>query len=195
MRTAKFVVLPLFLLLIGAGLVQAQAVTEAQLEAAMPYSQMAAQFPGLSYSDYKTALRQVVSDQAGSGTYLGELSTNTYGSNSVSNPYGSYGSSYSSSSINNPYSTYGNPYSSHSVTNPYATDTPKLYGSDGTYLGKLSSNPYDPESISNPYGQYGSPYSPTSINNPYGTYGSPYGSQSATNPFATQPPVIIGGGR
>lgn len=130
--------------------------------------------------------------QTSSGsTYLGNLSTNTFDPNSISNPFGQFGSSFSSQSIANPYSTYGSPYSSQSVTNPYATDTPKIYGQDGTYLGKLSSNRFDPESVSNPNGQYGSPYSSTSINNPYSTWGSPFSAQSATNPFATQPPIIV----
>lgn len=41
------------------------------------------------------------------GTYLGELSSNRYAPNSVSNPYGRYGSRYSPDSINNPYGPYG----------------------------------------------------------------------------------------
>ena len=41
------------------------------------------------------------------GTYLGELSTNRYSPDSVSNPYGRYGSRYSPDSINNPYSQWG----------------------------------------------------------------------------------------
>lgn len=125
------------------------------------------------------------------GEYLGRYSSNTYDSQSVSNPYGQYGSQYSSQSINNPYGQYGSPYSSKSVNNPYTTDAPKLYSQDGQYLGKVSSNPYDPESISNPYGKYGSPYSSTSVNNPYSQYGSPYSSKSANNPYTTQSPVIV----
>jgi len=117
--------------------------------------------------------------------YLGRLSANPYDPNSISNPYGQYGSPYSPTSINNPYSRYGSPYSPQSATNPYATSAPRLYGNDGAYLGRLSSNPYDPDSVSNPYGRYGNPYSPTSINNPYGKYGNPYG------PLST--PTIIGG--
>lgn len=41
------------------------------------------------------------------GKYLGELSTNRYAPDSISNPYGVYGSRYSPSSVNNPYSPYG----------------------------------------------------------------------------------------
>lgn len=62
------------------------------------------------------------------GQYLGNLSSNQYDPNSVSNPYGRYGSQYSPDSINNPYGKYGSPYSPNSVNNPYANsdDTPRI---------------------------------------------------------------------
>ena len=62
------------------------------------------------------------------GKYLGNLNANSYDPNSVSNPYGRYGSQYSPDSINNPYGQYGSPYSPNSVNNPYATgaDTPRV---------------------------------------------------------------------
>lgn len=41
------------------------------------------------------------------GRYLGELSSDRYAPDSISNPYGRYGSRYSPESINNPYSPYG----------------------------------------------------------------------------------------
>lgn len=41
------------------------------------------------------------------GTYLGELSANRYAPDSISNPYGRFGSRYSPTSVNNPYSPYG----------------------------------------------------------------------------------------
>jgi hypothetical protein len=44
------------------------------------------------------------------GKYLGNLNDNRYDNNSVSNPYGRYGSRYSQDSINNPYGPYGNLY-------------------------------------------------------------------------------------
>jgi len=128
-----------------------------------------------------------------SGQYLGRLSTSQYAADSVSNRYGQYGSRYSSTSVNNPYGAYGSPYSPHSATNPYATSAPRIYASDGTYLGKLSANRYDPESVSNPYSRYGSSYSPTSVNNPNGQYGSPYSPKSARNPYAVSAPIIVSG--
>lgn len=54
------------------------------------------------------------------GKYLGNVNANQYDPNSVSNPYGRYGSRYSPDSINNPYGQYGSPYSPNSVNNPYA---------------------------------------------------------------------------
>ncbi len=123
--------------------------------------------------------------------YLGELSENPYRPDSLSNPFGRYGSRYAPNGLNNPYSRAGSRFSPAGATNPYATDPPRIIGRDGTYLGRLSTNPYLPDSVTNPYGRYGSPYSPDSIRNPYGRYGSPYSPYSATNPFATRPPIVI----
>ena len=58
------------------------------------------------------------------GEYLGNLSSNSYDVNSVSNPYGPHGSPYSPTSINNPYGIHGSPYSNQSARNPYATQAP-----------------------------------------------------------------------
>lgn len=44
------------------------------------------------------------------GEYMGNLNDNRYDSNSVSNPYGQYGSRYALDGINNPYGRYGNRY-------------------------------------------------------------------------------------
>jgi hypothetical protein len=60
------------------------------------------------------------------GKYLGNLTANQYDSNSVSNPYGRYGSEYSPDSINNPYGQYGSRYSNDSPNNPYATNPPAI---------------------------------------------------------------------
>lgn len=116
------------------------------------------------------------------GEYLGQLSSNPYDFDSISNHYGA-GSPYKADGLMNPYSEYGSPYSNKSWRNPYATNAPKLYDSEGNYCGELSSNPYEPDSISNPYGDYGSKYSPDSINNPYGQYGSPFSFESPSNPY------------
>lgn len=64
---------------------------------------------------------------SGDGKYLGKLNSNRYDPDSVSNPYGRFGSKYSSESINNRYGKYGSPYSNESATNPYATRAPRIY--------------------------------------------------------------------
>ena len=67
------------------------------------------------------------------GKYLGNLNSNKYDPNSVSNPYGRYGSKYSPDSINNPYGQYGSKYSNQSPNNPYATQSPKIISPDYRY--------------------------------------------------------------
>jgi hypothetical protein len=64
------------------------------------------------------------------GKYLGTLSPNPYDQDSVSNPYGQYGSQYSKDSINNPHGEYGSPYSDKSINNPYATNPPIVIDPD-----------------------------------------------------------------
>ena len=107
------------------------------------------------------------------GTYRGQLNSNPYDSDSVSNPYGRYGSPYSPDSVQNPYG----------AGNPYSNPDRKIYDSNGNFKGNLNNNRYDPDSVSNPYGQFGSRYSPDSINNPYGNVGSPYSDESPKNPY------------
>jgi len=69
----------------------------------------------------------------GKGVYLGTLSANRYDADSVSNPYGEYGSRYSDKSINNPYGEYGSRYSPYSATNPYTTTAPIIVSPRSTY--------------------------------------------------------------
>lgn len=122
--------------------------------------------------------------QDGEGNYLGNLNSNRFDPDSISNPFGRYGSRYSPDSVNNPYGQYGSPYSPYSARNPYTTQAPAIVTPEGKYLGKFSANPYDPDSVSNPFGRFGSPYSPDSVNNPFGQYGNPYSPNSVHNPYA-----------
>jgi len=69
----------------------------------------------------------------GKGVYLGKLSANPYDQDSISNPYGKYGSQYSQYSVNNPYGTYGSPYSMYSATNPYTTSAPVIIAPRTTF--------------------------------------------------------------
>lgn len=58
------------------------------------------------------------------GQYLGNLSSNEFDPNSVSNKFGRYGSEFSPDSINNKFGIYGSPYSNSSVNNEFATQAP-----------------------------------------------------------------------
>lgn len=86
------------------------------------------------------------------GTYLGELSTNRFASDSIYNEFGTYGSEYSSKSIWNEYGTYGSPYSNKSAFNSYAYDPPMIY-SGSAYMGRLTINSFLTDAIS-PFGLY-----------------------------------------
>jgi hypothetical protein len=65
-----------------------------------------------------------------------------YGSNSIFNEYGTYGSEYSSTSIWNNYSTWGSEYSSTSATNSYCQNPPAIVDEDGDIVGYLTANRY-----------------------------------------------------
>lgn len=112
---------------------------------------------------------------------LADLRANRFDPDSLSNKFGA-GSRFKVDGLNNPFSQNGSRFSSQSATNPYATDAPRIYGSDGTYHGRLSANRFDPDSTSNKFGQYGSRFSPDSINNPFGA-----GSRFRTQPLYVYP--------
>ncbi len=84
----------------------------------------------LSFTSLTFAQTPILVDP-NSGKYLGNLNSNPYDPNSVSNPYGRYGSEYSQDSINNPYGEYGSEYSNSSPNNPYATGAPIIIDPNG----------------------------------------------------------------
>ena len=69
------------------------------------------------------------------GKYLGNLSENRFDPNSVSNPFGKYGSPFSPDSIRNPFGKYGSPFSNQSAANPYATEAPIVIAPRPSYTG------------------------------------------------------------
>jgi len=76
-----------------------------------------------------------------SGKYLGNLNANPYDQNSVSNPFGEFGSPYSQDSINNPFGVYGSPYSNKSISNPMPQKLPLSLIQTGTITSHAE--PYD----------------------------------------------------
>lgn len=73
-------------------------------------------------------------------TKLGCITCGRFDSDSVWNPYGSYGSQYGANSLWNKFGTYGSPYSSSSPWNAFASSPPVLYNADrSAYYGVLTS--------------------------------------------------------
>lgn len=73
----------------------------------------------------------------------------------------------------------------------FANDELHLVGSDGVYLGKLTTDQYDSKSVFNEIGKYGSDISMTSIWNDVSPYGSSVSMKSAFNNVASKPPLIV----
>lgn len=76
-----------------------------------------------------------------SGIFLGNVNRNRFDTDSLVNPYGSYGSRYSSESIFNKYSQFGSPYGSESPYNRFSS-APPMFVKDGHTLGYLTVNQY-----------------------------------------------------
>lgn len=76
---------------------------------------------------------------AADNEFIGKLSTNIYDYESISNPYGMYGSIYGAKSVWNPYGIYGSIYSRLSPSNPYSVNPPKIY-LHGMFWGYLTCN-------------------------------------------------------
>ena len=64
------------------------------------------------------------------GKYLGDASSNPFDKDSVSNPFGKYGSHFEKDSVNNEFGQYGSPFSKDSVNNPFATGGSRNRNSD-----------------------------------------------------------------
>lgn len=80
------------------------------------------------------------------GQFLGEISSDKFTQESISNRYGPFGSPYSPTSILNKYGSYGSPYGQHSPFNPYSTTPPKLF-IDGHEIGVVTANKNVPNGI------------------------------------------------
>ncbi len=72
--------------------------------------------------------------------FLGKLNADRFDSESIWNPYGTYGSRYSSKSIWNKYGTYGSKYSSYSPFCSYASNPPVLVDASGRFYGYFTAN-------------------------------------------------------
>lgn len=82
--------------------------------------------------------------------YLGYFSCTScqeFGSDSINNEFGRYGSPYSATSIRNQFSQYGSPYSTYSACNEFASSPPRVVSQTGVFLGELTLNQYRSNAI------------------------------------------------
>ena len=154
---------------------QQQVDVEAELRAALPYTRMLHDSPGLTLEQYNAAVRAVAAERVGVPTQLFMRAPQVSPivprvSRRITSPPFVVGAK----------GTYlgvlsNDRYDPNSVRNPYGQ-----YGS-----------PYGPTSMNNPYGFYGSPYSPYSATNPYATHVpmivTPYLGWLSANPYAIAP--------
>lgn len=92
--------------------------------------------PVSSYYLYEGAVIYASDNQ-----YLGVFSSNKYSTDSIANPYGTYGSKYSTYSVFSTYGTYGSPYSSKSAWSSY-TSTPPILIINGQRVAYLTRNTF-----------------------------------------------------
>jgi hypothetical protein len=89
-----------------------------------PFSQVGSSFsPNSPNNPFAVTTPKIFAQD---GQYLGKLSSNPFDSQSISNPFGQYGSPFSPTSVNNPFGIYGSPYSPLSPNNPFATKPPVI---------------------------------------------------------------------
>jgi hypothetical protein len=78
---------------------------------------------------------------AADGKLLGNVNKNSYDTESITNPYGTYGNPYNADSLFNEYGPYGNPYSVLSPYNEFSR-TPPYFVRDKKLLAYLTVNQF-----------------------------------------------------
>ncbi|GEM_PF-3988591 len=73
--------------------------------------------------------------------FLGDVSSNCFAANSITNEFGAYGSEFSATSIRNEFGAWGSQFSTRSATNEFASTPPIVVRtSDQKVIGYLSEN-------------------------------------------------------
>lgn len=91
--------------------------------------------------DFLTSINGAGCLFAGNGQFLGVLSTDQYNQDSISNPYGQYGSPHGLYSIRNLYGLYGGQHGLYSPYNPYCINPPVI-GYQGQAVVMVTRNNY-----------------------------------------------------
>jgi len=94
--------------------------------------------PGLSGASFSDLLDGYIVAQ--DGTFLGNISTSPVNSKSILNSVGAHGSEVRSDSIFNSVGRYGSSVSRYSAFNDIASSPPKVYTTDGEFIGYLTTN-------------------------------------------------------
>lgn len=107
---------------------------------------------GLTFQDLDGRATLLSADN----TFIGDVSSNQFATNSVCNKFGTYGSQFSSASVRNPFGTYGSQFSNKSAYNQFATLPPAIVY-QGTIVGFLTKNQAfssraDPDALFAAYG-------------------------------------------
>lgn len=100
------------------------------------------------YTGIATPLILVADDDK--ATFLGELTTNEFDSDSIFNKFGTYGNEFSTKSIWNEFGRYGGEFSRYSPFNEFSLHPPMIIDGDGRVVGYLTVNKYKAGGIS-PY--------------------------------------------
>jgi hypothetical protein len=80
--------------------------------------------------------------------YFGCVFCREFGSDSINNEFGTYGSRFSTTSIRNNFSQYGSAFSTYSACNQFASTPPRVYNSNRTlFYGELTLNQFRADAI------------------------------------------------
>lgn len=87
---------------------------------------------------------------SGYSQYLGYFSCifcREFGSDSINNEFGRFGSEFSSTSIRNSFSQYGSQFSTYSACNEFASNPPRVLAANGVFVGELTLNQFRSNAI------------------------------------------------
>lgn len=84
----------------------------------------------------------------GTGTFLGNINSNQFDTDSIANQFGKYGSEFQTKSIFNEFGTCGSQFSQYSPFNEFASNPPKILDKNGKVVGYLTANKYITDAIS-----------------------------------------------
>lgn len=110
--------------------------------------------PNIGYGEIYTAKHKIKYTSfplylyAQDGTFLGNINSNQFDTDSIANEFGKYGSEFQTKSIFNEFGTYGSKFSQYSPFNEFASKPPKILDKNGQIVGYLTANRFSPMAVS-----------------------------------------------